>query len=58
METLKIEITKSNELQMAVESNKVAASQAISQNNKLKKELEKLNEIINLLVFFFQYKLN
>lgn len=38
---------------MAVESNKVAASQAITQNNKLKAELEKLNQIIEHQVIVY-----
>lgn len=50
LENIKVEMADSNELQMAIESNKVAASQAISQNNKLKAELERLNEVIELQV--------
>lgn len=53
LEDFKVEIKNSKELQMAVESNKVAASQAITQNNKLKAELEKLNQIIEHQVIVY-----
>lgn len=53
LEDFKVEIKNSKELQVAVESNKVAASQAITQNNKLKAELEKLNQIIEHQVIVY-----
>lgn len=60
LEALKNEMMNIGELQKEIESNKVAASQAISQNNKLKTELERLNNLINAMasiedihVFFF-----
>lgn len=49
LEALKTEMMNTNELQNEIESNRVAASQAISQNNKLKTELERLNNLINAM---------
>ncbi|KAK7603794.1 hypothetical protein V9T40_003793 [Parthenolecanium corni] len=49
LEALKNEMMNIGELQKEIESNKVAASQAISQNNKLKTELERLNNLINAM---------
>lgn len=50
LEALKNEMMSTTELQNEIESNKVAASQAILQNNKLKIELERLNNLINAMV--------
>lgn len=43
-------MTNAQELQMAVESNKVAASQAIAQNTKMKNEFEQLHQLVQTLV--------
>lgn len=50
IENLKADMTNAHELQMAVESNKVAASQAIAQNTKLKNEFEQLHQMVQILV--------
>lgn len=50
VENFKADMTNAQELQMAVESNKVAASQAIAQNSKMKKEFEELRQMVQILV--------
>ena len=50
IDNLKADMTNAHELQMAVESNKVAASQAIAQNTKLKNEFEQLHQMMQILV--------
>lgn len=55
LENAKSDVTNAHELQAAVESNKVAASQAIAQNAKLKEELVRLNACVDELVCFILY---
>ncbi|XP_065202689.1 golgin subfamily A member 2-like isoform X2 [Planococcus citri] len=46
LENSRTDATNAHELQSVVESNKVAASQAIAQNSKLKEELVRLNACV------------